>query len=101
MRITDFTLPADKAAQLADIDDLVNHGVSRQTSEAIVERLHKVWHEDFPEFIRLAVADLPSEATKHFIQSSLVQLIHEWGGDRIVLGTVAGRFALEALKREA
>lgn len=100
MRITDFTLPADKAARFQDIDDLVEQGISRTTAEAVVARLDKVLITDFQAFLAESSEGHPTEAIKHFVMASVIAYVHDWAADRMPLASVAGAIALEVLKRE-
>lgn len=100
MRITDFTLPADKAARLADIDELVEQGISRTTAEAIIARLDKVLMTDFKAFLDESSEGHPTLAIKHFVMASVIAYVYDWAADRMPMASVASTIALEVLKRE-
>lgn len=84
MKIEDFQLQPDQAKRLAEIDALVEEGLSRERAQRIVTQLYDIIDGAWSDLLA-SMANPEDNKEKTLLQALWIAYVHQWATDRIII----------------
>ncbi len=99
MKVSDFTLDQKASDKLANIDDLVECGLSREQATKLVETFDS-WRKDvWAEFIQTAFDEVENPNERSFLRSAFLGYLLQWSQERVIPAALLQEIAIKRLSQ--